>query len=70
MCHADGSRHTLPAYWDMSNPVSEPSWPGAEPFGLVYEEADFLSLLGVHTVGDAAAELPARTAAETHAVLA
>ena len=67
---ADGGRHNLPRYWDMSDPVVGPAWPDAEPFGLVYKEADFLSLLGVQTVGEAAAEHTAQTIAERGAVLA
>lgn len=53
----------------MSDPLTEPSWPDAEPFGLVYEEADFLSLLGVQTVGEAAAERTTQTVAERGQVL-
>lgn len=67
---ADGSRHTLPQYWDMSDPVAGQSWPDAEPFGLVYEEAEFLSLLGVQIVGEAVAEDGAQTEVERDAVLA
>ena len=54
----------------MSEPVSEPAWPNVEPYGLVYEEADFLGLVGVHDVGEAAAEPAAETTAQMEAVLA
>ena len=69
--YADGSQHTLPAYWDMSDPVSDPRWPSDEPFGLVYEEEAFLGLLGVAHAGtvDVAAAAPAAEAAAALALM-
>lgn len=56
----------------MSDPVSEPRWPNTQPFGIVYEEADFLGLLGVQrAASDAADDFAMQRAAETEeAVLA